>query len=273
MAYFDALIQYVGSHPYFAFVAIFLLALSEAIPVIGTVVPGSSLILAISALATTADVNPWLLLVAAAVGAIVGDGLSYWLGHRYHREILSGWPFSRFPGLIKRSAHFIRRHGITSVFLARFTAVVRAFVPLLAGIMKMSSTHFYVANVLSALVWAPLMAINLAGAHAAILGLKFVAALIVASMAWHVLRDHFRAKIDMQQPTKPKDVPVKEPPMREPERKEPPAREPERKEPPAPPSIDKPPRPSTPPPARLAKPAVLINSTVTPMLRKAKLVR
>jgi len=253
MAYFDGVIQYVGSHPYFAFLAILLLALSEAIPVIGTMVPGSTLILAISALATTADINPWLLLVAAIVGAILGDGLSYWLGYRYHREILSGWPLSRFPGLIKRSAHFIRRHGITSVFLARFTAVVRAFVPLLAGIMKMSSTHFYVANVLSALVWAPLMAINLAGAHAAILGLKFVAALIVASMAWHVLRDHFRAKIDMQQPTKPKDVPVKEPPMREPERKEPPAREPERKEPPAPPPIDKPPRPSTPPPARLAK--------------------
>ena len=249
MAYFDALIQYVGSHPYFAFLAIFLLALSEAIPVIGTVVPGSSLILAISALATTADVNPWLLLVAAIVGAILGDGLSYWLGHRYHREILSGWPLNQFPGFIKRSANFIRRHGITSVFLARFTAVVRAFVPLLAGIMKMSSTHFYLANVLSALVWAPLhifpgvlagMALNLAGAHAATLALIFVAALIAVSMVWHLLGDHLRAK-DMQQPTNPKDVPVKEPPLREPERKDPPV----------PPPIDEPPGPPAPPPARL----------------------
>jgi len=203
MAYFDGVIHYVGSHPYFAFLAILLLALSEAIPVIGTVVPGSTLILAISALATTADVNPWLLLVAATVGAILGDGLSYWLGHRYHREILSGWPLNRFPGLIKRSAQFIRRYGITSVFLARFTAVVRAFVPLLAGIMKMSSTHFYVANVLSALVWAPLhvfpgvlagMAINVAGPHAATLGLMFIGALVVVSMVWHLLRDH-RAKV------------------------------------------------------------------------------
>jgi hypothetical protein len=42
------------------------------------------------------------------------------------------------------------------VFLARFTAVVRAFVPLLAGVLKMSTGHFYVANILSALVWAPM---------------------------------------------------------------------------------------------------------------------
>jgi membrane protein DedA with SNARE-associated domain len=131
--YFRGLIDFVGSHPHFAFIAVFLLALSEAIPVIGTVVPGSTLILGISALATTADVKPWPLLVAAVVGAITGDGLSFWLGHQYHREILQGWPLNRFPGAIHRSAQFISRYGVASVFLARFTAVVRAFVPLLAG--------------------------------------------------------------------------------------------------------------------------------------------
>jgi membrane protein DedA with SNARE-associated domain len=146
-----------GSHPQFAFITVLLLALSEAVPVIGTLVPGSTLILAISALATTADVKPWLLLVAAVVGAIAGDGLSFWLGHRYHREILRCWPLNRFPGLTTRSAQFIRTHGIASVFLARFTAVVRAFVPLVAGMLRMSSRHFYVANVLSALVWAPII--------------------------------------------------------------------------------------------------------------------
>jgi membrane protein DedA with SNARE-associated domain len=118
-------------------------ALSEAVPVVGTVVPGSTLILAISALATTAGISPWALLVAAVVGAIAGDGFSFWLGHRYHRQILRGWPLNRFPGLIERSAQLIRKYGVTSVFLARFTAVVRAFVPLLAGILRMSSGHFY----------------------------------------------------------------------------------------------------------------------------------
>jgi membrane protein DedA with SNARE-associated domain len=134
-SYFEPLLDFVGAHPQLSFLAVFLLALSEAVPVIGTVVPGPTLILAISALATTVGISPWALLVAAVLGAIAGDGFSFWLGHRYHRQILSGWPLNRFPWLIERSARFIRKYGITSVFLARFTAVVRAFVPLLAGIV------------------------------------------------------------------------------------------------------------------------------------------
>ena len=155
-SYLERLVDFVGAHPQLSFIAVFLLALSEAVPVIGTVVPGSSLILAISALATTAGVSPWVLLVAAMVGAIVGDGFSFWLGHNYRRQILTGWPLNRFPWVVERSAELIRKYGIASVFLARFAAVVRAFVPLLAGVMRMSSSHFYAANILSALVWAPM---------------------------------------------------------------------------------------------------------------------
>jgi membrane protein DedA with SNARE-associated domain len=198
MSHLYGLIDFVGSHPQFAFITVLLLALSEAVPVIGTVVPGSTLILAISALATTADVKPWLLLVAAVVGAIAGDGLSFWLGHRYHREILRGWPLNRFPGLITRSAQFIRTHGIASVFLARFTAVVRAFVPLVAGILRMSSRHFYAANVLSALVWAPIhvfpgviagMAISVAGPNVTKIAFMILAAMIVVSIAWNLQKN------------------------------------------------------------------------------------
>jgi len=64
----QGLIDFVGSHPHFALVAVFLLALSEAVPVVGTVVPGSTAILGISALATTAQLDPWLLLMAATLG-------------------------------------------------------------------------------------------------------------------------------------------------------------------------------------------------------------
>ena len=64
-SYLERLVDFVGAHPLLSFLAVFLLALSEAVPVIGTVVPGSTLILAISALATTAGIMPWALLVAA----------------------------------------------------------------------------------------------------------------------------------------------------------------------------------------------------------------
>lgn len=196
-SYFAAVVDFVGAHPHYALAAVFLLALSEAIPVVGTAVPGSTLIIGISALATGADVNPWLLLAAALAGAISGDGLSFWLGQRYHREILLGWPLNRYPQFIERSEMFINRYGAASVFLARFIAVVRAFVPLVAGILRMSPRQFYAANILSALAWAPAhvfpgvllgMAVSLAGVSAGQRTLLLVAGLIVISAAVWAMR-------------------------------------------------------------------------------------
>jgi membrane protein DedA with SNARE-associated domain len=205
--------DFVGTHPHYALTAVFLLALSEAIPVIGTVVPGSTLIVGISALAAGANVNPWLL-IAATVGAIAGDGLSFWLGQRYHREILLGWPLNRYPRFIDRSEAFINRYGVASVFLARFTAVVRAFVPLVAGILRMPPRQFYAANILSALTWAPAhvfpgvllaMAITLAGASAEQLTLLIIAGLIVISaVCWFLPRasvEIARARANRLRPT------------------------------------------------------------------------
>jgi membrane protein DedA with SNARE-associated domain len=183
--------DFIAAHPHYAAWAVFLLAFSEAVPIIGTVVPGSTLIVAISALAIEADISPWLLLVAAIVGAIAGDGASFWLGRRCHREILQRWPLNRFPKLIARSEAFFNRYGGASVFLARFTAVVRAFVPLIAGIVRMPARQFYVANILSAVVWAPAhvfpgvvfgLLVSLAGARAEQIFLLAVAAMILGVM-------------------------------------------------------------------------------------------
>ena len=155
-SYFSAIVDFVGANPQYAIIAIFLLAWSEAIPVVGTIVPGSTLIIAISALAAGADVNALYLVLAAIAGAVAGDASSFWIGSKYHEQALLIWPLKRYPQLIARSQAFINKYGIASVFLARFTAVVRAFVPLVAGVLRMPAGKFYAANVVSALVWAPL---------------------------------------------------------------------------------------------------------------------
>ena len=202
-SYFSALVDFVSAHPHYAHTTIFLLALSEAIPVVGTVVPGSTLVIGISALATSANANPWLLLLAATTGAIVGDGLSFWFGQRYHQKILSAWPLNQYPQFIARSEKFIIRYGVASVFLARFTAVVRAFVPLISGILRMSPRQFYAANILSALAWAPAhvfpgvllaLALQFAGASAEQRTILVIAGLIVATLIVLATRSYFKAK-------------------------------------------------------------------------------
>ncbi|MHA6181654.1 bifunctional DedA family/phosphatase PAP2 family protein [Pseudomonas mohnii] len=168
----SSIIEFLTANPHVAYMAVFLLALSESIPIIGAVVPGTAVILALSALVPSGVLLLWPLLIAATLGAIVGDGLSFWLGHRYHREILGFWPLNRQPELIQSSEAFFERHGAKSVFLARFVPGVRAFIPLLAGMMGMAVSRFYAVNVASALAWAPSHILSgvLVGATFSILG-------------------------------------------------------------------------------------------------------
>ena len=147
--------DFIGAHPHLAYGAVFLLALMEAVPIVGAVVPGSAIIVGASALVPFGMLKLWPLLIAAVFGAIVGDGASYWLGQRYHEHIRGQWPLNRYPDLLEKAEAFIHRHGGKSVFFARFTPAVRAFVPLIAGILRLPIHRFYVANVFSALVWAP----------------------------------------------------------------------------------------------------------------------
>lgn len=148
------LINFVNLHSNLAYGVVVLLAFSESVPIIGAVVPGTATIIAIAVLVPTGAVRLLPLLLAAIIGAIFGDGLSYWLGHRYGQAILTRWPLDRYPELVERSRDFINRHGGKSVFLARFAPGVRAFVPLSAGMLGMPPLRFYLANILSALAWA-----------------------------------------------------------------------------------------------------------------------
>jgi len=94
-------------------------------------------------------------LLAAILGAITGDGLSYWLGHHYRDHLRNFWPFSRHPELLSRGEDFFHQHGGKSVLLGRFFGPVRAVVPAVAGMLGMPAGRFLLVNVLSALLWAP----------------------------------------------------------------------------------------------------------------------
>lgn len=80
---FSEIIALVERHSLAAYAVVFLLAMSEALPGIGVIVPGTAIILGVSALIPSGVVKLLPILAATMAGAIVGDGLSFWLGHRY----------------------------------------------------------------------------------------------------------------------------------------------------------------------------------------------
>jgi membrane protein DedA with SNARE-associated domain len=155
-SYLDTLIAFVSANAWLAYLTIFLAALLEAVPMLGSLIPGSTIILALSALVPGGELKLQWVLAAAVAGALLGDGSAFWIGHRAQREILSAWPLSNYPGVIAQSEAFFLRWGALAVFFARFVPPIRAFVPITAGALGMPPSRFYPVNIAAILLWAPL---------------------------------------------------------------------------------------------------------------------
>ena len=146
----------VQQHPYIALIFVYLIAFSESLIVIGLIVPGAILMVLFGALIATGALDFWLTIALAALGAISGDSLSYWLGRRYKDTLLTTWPLSRHPDVVNRAEHFFIKHGVKSIIFSRFIGPLRPIIPAIAGMSKMSVKHFLVANIISAILWAPI---------------------------------------------------------------------------------------------------------------------
>lgn len=154
-SFIDPLIAFVSAHSWLAYLTLFLAALLEAVPIVGSVVPGSTIILALSALVPGGELKLEWVLLAAIAGALLGDGSAFWIGHRSQREILDAWPMSNYPRLVAQSEAFFHHWGTLAVFFARFVPPIRAFVPLTAGALGMAPLRFYAVNIPAILLWAP----------------------------------------------------------------------------------------------------------------------
>ena len=123
----------------------------------GVPLPGETILVASALLsATTGQINIFAVVLAAAAGAIVGDGTGYMVGRRL------GLPFLRRYGryirldearlLIGRYLFF--QYGNAVVFFGRFVALLRMFAALLAGVNNMPAGRFFFFNVTGGICWA-----------------------------------------------------------------------------------------------------------------------
>jgi membrane protein DedA with SNARE-associated domain len=148
-------IDFVGHNPDWALAVAFLAAIIEALAIVGTVIPGTFIVMGVAGAAAAAGQPMFPFLVAAVLGAVIGDFLSYWIGYHYRVTVRQWWPLAQRPQMMAGADRFFARYGSYSVALCRFIPVLRSTVPLVAGIAGMSRRRFLIANVSSALVWAP----------------------------------------------------------------------------------------------------------------------
>ena len=152
---FQPIIDWLSAHPNLVIVSIALIAFIESLALAGIVVPGVLLLFLVAALAGNLSIPLWEVLGAGFVGAVLGDGLSYYLGHFFKGSLRQYWPFSRYPKALKMGEDFFSKHGGKSVIIGRFIGPIRPVLPLIAGMLGMSQIRFISFNIFSALAWAP----------------------------------------------------------------------------------------------------------------------
>ena len=153
-AWFDATIAWISAHPHAAGGLVFLVAFCDALAVVGIVVPALPLLFAVGTLIGLGHLDGPYALLCAAAGAFVGDGLSYWIGHRWGPEMRQLWLFKRYPQLLDRGETLFRRHGAKGIVTARFVGAVRPFVPAVAGMLHMPLKRYAPASAFAAVGWA-----------------------------------------------------------------------------------------------------------------------
>ena len=115
--------------------------------------PGDSLLFAAGALAATGALDVWWLFALLFVAAVVGDTVNYRIGYAIGPRAFQG--HSRFfkREHLERTHLFYEKHGGKTIFLARFVPIIRTFAPFVAGIGRMSYSHFIFYNIFGGLVW------------------------------------------------------------------------------------------------------------------------
>lgn len=190
---------------------VFLLPALEASTFVGVVVPGEIAVLVGGVVAHAGRLPLWAVMVAASIGAVLGDNVGYQVGRRYGTALLDRLP-KRLVGSgdLQQALDVVRRRGAIAVVSGRWVAALRALVPGVAGAGRVPFRSFLLANLAGGISWASAVALLGYGAgagyrsveHRLGLGSEVLLGVFAALvLVWVVRRRHIRRSDSADQQT------------------------------------------------------------------------
>jgi membrane protein DedA with SNARE-associated domain len=158
VGFFDQFTDWATDHGYWAIIGV--VAGDGVFPLF----PGETVIVTGGTLASTGSLSLVGVILAGALGAVIGDSGAYWLGRAGGERIRRF--FSRVAGRdrVIAAERMVQRRGPALVFVGRFLPGIRLAINLSCGAGQMSYKRFLIFDALGALFWS---------AQAGILGYVF----------------------------------------------------------------------------------------------------
>ena len=134
-----------------------IVTLAVALESMGVPFPGETALLAAAIFAgTTGQLSIAGVILAASIGAILGDNIGFGIGH------FGGYPllhrlarvFHVRESALAYAERYFARHGDKTVFLGRFFSLLRTYVAFLAGVNRMPWRVFLLWNALGGICWS-----------------------------------------------------------------------------------------------------------------------
>jgi membrane-associated protein len=155
MNWFDpnAIIASLGA---FAVLGVAAIIFFETATIFGSFLPGDSLLFLLGlTLATALSAFPfWIAVALVMAAAIAGSEVGFWLGRRIGPHVFERRPSFFFnPRVLAKARHFFENYGARAIVLARFVPVLRALIPLLAGMTGFAPKRYLLLNVVGAAAW------------------------------------------------------------------------------------------------------------------------
>jgi membrane-associated protein len=125
----------------------------------GFFLPGDSLLFIAGILCESQfEMSVWvlvvMLVVAATAGTTVGYGFGRW-AERYLKNRRENFFYKK--RYLDMAQEFYQKYGMMAFVLGRFLPVVRTFVPILAGMVRIAFGRFFFFNLVGASVWIVVM--------------------------------------------------------------------------------------------------------------------
>lgn len=153
-------------HASYLFVFLFMVIESSFIPFPSEVVVPPAVYLACVNLGGGAAMEPWLVVVCATAGALVGAYVNYYLALWVGRPLVYKFADSKFGhaclidrAKVEKAEAYFDKHGAVSTFIGRLIPAIRQLISIPAGISRMNFGVFTLFTALGALVWNIVLAL------------------------------------------------------------------------------------------------------------------
>ena len=111
------------------------------------------------------DLNVFLVVLFATIGANIGAIINYYIAYFVGRPIVYKFANSRFGHMclidedkVKHAEAYFEKHGALSTFIGRLIPAVRQLISIPAGLAKMKLSTFLIYTTLGAGIWNTILA-------------------------------------------------------------------------------------------------------------------